>query len=83
MTTVKVSLISAVLLLGIGGGLSGCAAPAAGVATSAVVGGVAGSALTGGSTAGTGGGAAVGGVVGHELSEPHYPPPPHAHYHPY
>jgi hypothetical protein len=30
------------------------------------------------------GGAAVGGVIGHELSEPHYPPPPpRAYYYPY
>jgi osmotically inducible lipoprotein OsmB len=62
------SVVTAVLLLGLGG-CAGMSTQDKNTAIGAGVGAVGGAVLTGGSTIGTLGGAAVGGVIGHEVSK--------------
>lgn len=62
------SVVTAVLLLGLGG-CAGMSTQEKNTAIGAGVGAVGGAVLTGGSTIGTLGGAAVGGVIGHEVSK--------------
>lgn len=62
------SVVTAVLLLGLGG-CAGMSTQDKNTAIGAGVGAVGGAVLTGGSTIGTLGGAAVGGFIGHEVSK--------------
>jgi osmotically inducible lipoprotein OsmB len=65
----SVSVISAVVLLALGG-CAGMSAQEKGTATGAVIGGAAGNVVGGGGLLGTAAGAAVGGVIGHEVTKP-------------
>lgn len=62
------SMITAVMLLGLGGCVS-MSRQDQNTAIGAGVGAIGGAVLTGGSPVGTVGGAAVGGIIGHEVSK--------------
>lgn len=68
MQKLAVSVVTAVMLLGLGG-CAGMSRQGQNTAVGAGIGAVGGAVLTGGSAAGTIGGAAVGGIIGHEVTK--------------